>query len=80
MPSAAISRIRTGQSIQIVGIVADGKYLTITEHQEAAAFYPISWKSSTETALVVRPRGSTAGLAASVRQVVRDLDSECSYP
>ena len=69
-------KIRTGQSIRIVGIVADGKYLTITEHQEAAAFYPISWQSSTETALVVRPWGSTAGLAASVRQVVRDLDSD----
>ena len=68
-------KTRTGQSIQIVGIVADGKYLTITEPQEAAAFYPIAWKTSTATALVVRPQRSTAGLSTSVRQVIRDMDS-----
>ncbi len=34
----------SGQPIQIVGIVADGKYFSLTEDQEAAAFFPISQK------------------------------------
>jgi predicted permease len=67
-------KTRKGQSVQIVGIVADGKYLTITENQEAAIFYPISWKTSAATALIVRPSGGAAAMAASVRQAVRDLD------
>ncbi|MDR3704242.1 MAG: ABC transporter permease [Candidatus Sulfopaludibacter sp.] len=68
-------KTRSGGSVRIVGIVADGKYLTITEDQEAAAFYPISSKASKATALIVRPRGGAAAMAASVRRVVRDLDS-----
>jgi len=65
----------SGLTIQIVGMVADGKYLSITEDQQPAAFYPISRDASTLTALVVRPRGDTADMAATIRKVVRDLDS-----
>jgi len=68
-------KTRTGQTIQIVGMVADGKYLTITEDQRAAAFYPISQEPSTLTALIVRSQGGTAGMAAAIRKVIRDLDS-----
>ena len=65
----------SGLPIQIVGIVADGKYLSLSEDPQPAAFYPISRDASTLTALVVRPRAGTADLAATIRQVVRDLDS-----
>ena len=30
-----------GVSVQIVGIVADGKYLSLSEDQDDAAFFPI---------------------------------------
>jgi predicted permease len=63
-----------GVSIQIVGIVADGKYFTLSEDPEAAAFFPISQKATTSTALVVRTRRDTADMVAAIRGVVLDLD------
>jgi predicted permease len=70
-------KLRSGLSIRIVGIVADGKYLTITEDPKATAFFPISRNASTATALIVRPYGDTpdaSGMAATIRKVIRDLD------
>jgi predicted permease len=60
--------------IQIVGIVADGKYLSLSEDQKAAAFFPISQQPDTTTALIVQPRGDPADMAATIRKVVRDFD------
>jgi predicted permease len=70
---------RSGLAIRIVGIVADGKYLTLSEDPQEAAFYPISREASTLTALIVRPRpdysdAAMADMAATIRKVVRDLD------
>src|SRR5205085_84677 len=65
---------RRGKTIQIVGIVADGKYLTISEAQQAAVFFPISQSPSSQTALLVRPRAEAGDLAATVRRVVREMD------
>jgi predicted permease len=65
---------RSGVTIQIVGIVGDGKYLSISEEPKPAAFFPISQRASTLTALIVRPQGDMADMAATIRKVVRDLD------
>ena len=65
---------RDGVSIQIVGIVPDGKYFILSEDAEAAAFFPISQKVSTSTALVVRTQRDTADMVAAIRGVVLDLD------
>jgi predicted permease len=65
---------RDGVSIQIAGIVADGKYFTTSEDAEPAAFFPISQKANTSTALVVRTRRDTADMVAAIRGVFRDLD------
>jgi predicted permease len=69
----------SGQLIQIVGITADGKYLTLSEDQEPVAFFPISQRASTTTSLIVRmhPDSSdlaTNDMAATVRKVIHDLD------
>jgi ABC-type antimicrobial peptide transport system permease subunit len=77
-PTDAVGRYfknRSGVTIKIVGIVADGKYLSISEDPKAAAFYPISQRPSTLTALVVRSRGDIADMAATIRKVIHDLDS-----
>jgi predicted permease len=66
---------RDGVSIQIVGIMADGKYFNLSEDPEAAAFFPISQKANTSTALVVRTQRDTADMVGAIRGVVRDLDS-----
>jgi predicted permease len=64
----------TGQPIQIVGIVSDGKYLSLSEDQHAAAFYPIAQLGDTDTALIVRPQDNTGDMTATIRKAVRDLD------
>jgi ABC-type antimicrobial peptide transport system permease subunit len=60
---------------RIVGLVADGKYLALSEDPQPAAFFPVSERPNTETALIVRPWGNAAAMEATVRKVVRDLDS-----
>ena len=65
---------RDGVSIQIVGLVADGKQFTLAEDREAAVFFPISQKASTSTAIVVRTRRDTADMVAALRAVILDLD------
>ena len=65
---------RHGVKIQIVGIVGNGRYLSFSEDQQAAVYYPISQEGSTSTSIIVRPLGDTAGMETAVRKVVRDLD------
>jgi predicted permease len=70
----------SGVPIQIVGVVADGKYLTISEDPAEVAFFPISQQAASKTSLVVRIRpdfadSATNDMAATVRKVVRDLDA-----
>ena len=69
----------SGQPIQIVGTVADGKYFSLTEDQEAAAFFPISQQPTAHTSLIVRMRPdfsdvATNEMGATIRQMIRDLD------
>ncbi len=67
----------SGTSFQIVGLVADGKYLTLTEDPAPAAFLPISQQPATNTTLIVRPQPDTsvAEIVGTVRNVIRDLDT-----
>jgi predicted permease len=69
----------SGQQIQIVGIVADGKYFTLSEDQKAAVFFPISQRPGTKTSLIVRTQPgfsdlATNDIATTIRKVIRDLD------
>jgi predicted permease len=69
----------SGQPIQIVGIVADAKYFSLTENPEAAEFFPITQRPTTQTSFIVRlgPDSSelaTIEMAATVRKLIRDLD------
>ena len=63
-----------GVSIQIVGIMADGKHFTLSEDPKAATFFPISQVGDTRTSLIVRTRRDTADMVATIREVVGDLD------
>jgi hypothetical protein len=68
-----------GQPVQIVGMVSDAKYFSLTENQKAAAFFPISQKPTTHTSFVVRvqpglPDTTTIEMGATIRQIIRDLD------
>jgi predicted permease len=63
-----------GQPVQIVGVVSNGKYLSLSEDQHAAAFYPIAQLGDTSTALIVRTQDNNADMTATIRKTVRDLD------
>jgi ABC-type antimicrobial peptide transport system permease subunit len=70
----------SGASIQIVGVVADGKQFLVSETPRAAAYFPVSQRGTAKTSLVVRTRPNTKGTAttdmsATLRNTIRDLDS-----
>ena len=70
-------RNSSGQMVQIVGVVADGKYMSLSEDPSAAAFFPISQRPNTTTTLIARLRPGTpdiAGMANTIRKTIRDLD------
>jgi len=69
----------SGQLIQIVGIVADGKYFSLTEDQAPAVFFPISQELTTHTSFVMRMGldstvAATNEMGASIRKLIHDLD------
>ena len=68
-----------GHSIEIVGMVADGRYFIPSEEPSEAVFFPMLQRPGTDTSLIVRTRPDPSGvattdLAATVRRTVRDLD------
>ncbi len=63
-----------GRRIQVVGIVEDGKYKTITEDPEPAMFMPILQAPSSSTWLVLRSNRDPQQLAGVVRDALRNLD------
>ncbi len=59
---------------QVVGVVPDGKYRTLTEEQQPAMFLPILQDTSDETTLVVRANRSAPQLAAALQKRLASLD------
>jgi predicted permease len=65
---------RDGTRIQVVGIVEDGKYFSLTEDPQPTMFLPILQSPSNETWLVVRSNRDPRQLAPALRSALRDLD------
>jgi predicted permease len=68
-------RTRDGTRIQVVGIVEDGKYRSLTEEAEPAMFLPILQSPSSQTFLAVRSERDAGQLVAAIRGTMRDLDA-----
>src|SRR5215813_10240101 len=70
-----------GTRIQVVGVVEDGKYLSLTEDPQPAMFLPIlqSPVSITKIWMVVRSNGSPEQPAAAIQRTLRNLDSAMPY-
>jgi predicted permease len=69
----------SGQSVQVVGVVADGKYFSLTEDQEVVTFHPILQGTTGHTSFLVRLRADSPDVAAiemagTMQRVIRDLD------
>lgn len=67
-------KLRDGTRVQVVGVVQDGKYSSLTEEATAAMFFPIAQSPTSQTALELRSRNDPHELAAAVRGQLRDLD------
>ena len=60
--------------IEVVGIVADGKYETLTERPQPAAFQPTLQRYNTTTTLVVRSARPAEEVVPEVRTTIASLD------
>jgi predicted permease len=68
-------KMRDGTRVQVVGIAADGKYLTLAEDPQPAMFVPFLQSPPGMTSLVVRSDRDPEQLATAMRSNLRDLDA-----
>jgi predicted permease len=64
-----------GKRAEIVGVVEDGKYRSLTEDQQPAMFFSFQQQHSSETWLIVRSKRNDAELATAIEKAVHTLDS-----
>ena len=76
----AYYKMRDGTRIQVVGIVEDGKYLTLTEDPHPAMFLPILQSPSKQMWLVVRSEGDRRQLASAMEKKLQELDAGLPLP
>lgn len=67
-------KIWGGKRMEVIGVVEDGKYETLTEDSKPAAFFPFLQQKSSETWLVVRSQRDPQEIAAALHQSIRALD------
>lgn len=68
-------RMRDGTRIRVVGIVENGKYMSLTEDPQPAMFLPILQSPASDAWLVVRSDRDPQELASAIRRKLRDLDA-----
>jgi ABC-type antimicrobial peptide transport system permease subunit len=59
---------------QIVGVVEDGKYETLTEDQRPAIFYPILQLPNTSTTLVLRSKLPASEMISAIHAAINQVD------
>jgi len=64
-----------GTRAQVVGVVEDGKYTSLTEDPKMAMFLPILQFPSSSAWLVVRSSGDPQALAAAIRSELHKIDA-----
>ncbi len=61
---------------EIVGVVEDGKYRTMTEDQKPAMFFPFQQLTASGTWLVIRSNRDTGELAQAVDRTIHGMDGQ----
>jgi len=64
---------------EVVGVVEDGKYRTVTEEQMPAMFFSFLQHTTSETNLVMRSQRDPADISASLEKTIRGLDSALPF-
>ena len=67
-------KMQDGMRTQVVGVVEDGKYTSLTEDSQPAMFFPLLQVPASDTSMVVRSQRDPQQLADSIRSEVRTLD------
>ncbi|HEV2280150.1 MAG TPA: ABC transporter permease [Acidobacteriaceae bacterium] len=67
--------LKDGRRVQVVGVMEDGKYLSITEEHEPAVFVPFEQNPMAAAWLVLRSRRDPQSLAVAIRAEIRKLDA-----
>ncbi|WP_058185362.1 ABC transporter permease [Terracidiphilus gabretensis] len=62
------------QRFEVVGVVEDGKYITLTEETKPAFFQPLAQSPTSSTWLVARTAGDPQNNAAALRAAIHGLD------
>lgn len=68
-------KLQDGKRAQIVGVVEDGKYQTLTEDREPAIFLPFVQFPVSQSYIVTRSNRDPQQLVAPIRSKLRQLDS-----
>jgi len=68
-------QLQDGTRVEIVGVVEDGKYFSMTEDQEAAMFLPYLQSPPRATDLVVRSNRDPRQLSQAIRSRLRQMDA-----
>ena len=63
-----------GNRAEVVGVVEDGKYRTLTEDQQPAMFFSFLQHQSSDTWLVVRSKRDPAEMAGALERTLHTLD------
>lgn len=64
------------QPFEVVGVVADARTTSLDRAQPLMVYLPYWWRSRAATSLLIKTAGDPAALLASVRRVLREIDSE----
>jgi predicted permease len=67
-------KIWAGTRVEVVGVVEDGKYETLTEDQEPAMFYSFLQQPSNNSWIIVRSERAPQEIAAALQRSVHSLD------
>ena len=68
-----------GDLIQVIGVVEDGKYESLTEDPTPVMFFPLAQNNQGDTAVVVRSPLPQAEVAAALNHVLGSVDSSLPF-
>ena len=74
-PMGLYYKTPNGARVQVVGLVKDGKYASLTEEPQPAVFLPILQIPSSESQLIVRSNADPRQLAVAIRGKLHELDA-----
>jgi predicted permease len=63
-----------GSEMEIVGVVEDGKYTTLTEDPQPAIYWPIAQSPDSDIVLLVRSQRAPADMIPAIRQAIMQVD------